>query len=156
MLTEKEIYKTEKKEIERLLIAVDETNFKIRYLKHLNSELTAVNDTQIANLLEDLSSYEYQMEEIQRKVKDKIETKAGWTHLRKMGVKFIFDPLKVIPYIKSKYSELKDKYIKVEEKLILDPLKNDIIEGIIIIKEGYTTEVQPSKFEYKITMGGKS
>jgi len=155
MLTEKEIYDTEKKEIERILILIDDNNFKIRYLRHLNSELTAINDTEIAKLTENISNYEFQMEEIQRKVKEKIETKAGWTHLRMMPIKYIFDALKVIPYLKSKYPQLVERYIKIEESLKKDNLKKDIEIGSITIEEGFTTEIQPSKFEYKITLGGK-
>jgi len=155
MLTEKELYETEKKEIERLLTYADETNFKIRLLNHTNSELTAVNDKEIEKLKGDLTSYEFQMEQIQRKVKDKIETKAGWTHLRIMPIKHIFDALKVIPYIKEKYCKSWNKYIKVEETLKKNDLKKAIEIGIINITQGYTTEVQPSKFEYKITLGGK-
>ncbi len=142
-----------KKEIEKLLIAVDEVNFKIRLLKHQNSELTAVNDKEIEKLTDNLSNYEFQMEEIQRKVGDKIETKAGWTHLRKMGLKHIFDALKVIPFIKSKYPKLIDSYIKVSETLKIDSLKKDIEAGHITIEDGYTTEAQEPKFEYKITLG---
>lgn len=156
MLTEKEVYETEKKEIERLLTYVDETNFKIRLLKHTNNELTAINDLEIGKLAGDLVSYEFQMEQIQRRVKDKIETKVGWTHLRIMPIKHIFDTLKVIPYIKEKYSKSWDRYIKVEETLKKDDLKKAIEIGIVTITEGYTTEIQEPKFEYKITLGGKS
>lgn len=138
------------KDIERLLKATDDINFKIRMLRHNNQKLTAENDESIKTKLLQLEDVELQIEEALTKSKeDAIKTKIGWAHFKVMPDQYVFGD-EAIEEIHHEYPDLVEKYIKAIESLKLNPLKKDLESGEISLKN-YTKEPQKKKFEYKFT-----
>jgi len=142
-----EIYK---ESIGKLLKETDDINFEIRLRRHKNNELTKEYDKEIEELQKRLIETEATLEKTLTESKEEaIKVKCGWTHFRIMPDKVTFTG-GAIEEVETKYPDSKEKYIKVEKSLKLNPLKKDIEEGIIEL-ENMTKEPQDKKFEYKYT-----
>jgi len=140
----------DKKDIETLIRETDDVNFRIKDLRRKNKELTAENDKNIDSLQAKLVGIEHQIEEALKESKEtSIKVKCGWTHWKILKDKVVFTD-KTIEEIETKYPAEADKYIKTEKSLKLNPLKEDIESGEIVLKE-MTIEAQEKKFEYKYT-----
>ena len=140
--------------IAKLLKETDDIVFQIRSLRHKNQELTAENDKDIEELQKMLAETEATLEETLTESKEEaIKPKCGWAHFKAMKDKVIFTDA-TITEIKTEYPDDKDKYIKVttSESLILSPIKKDLEEGVIVLKE-MTVVPQAKKLEYKYTGG---
>lgn len=149
MVTEITNYKTE---IVGLLKKTDDIKFQIKLRRHENTELTKENNEKIAKYEEELIEVGFQIKETLTNSKEEaIKVKCGWAHFKAMNDKVIFTDA-TITEIKTEYPDNKDKYIKTSESLILNPIKKDLEDGVIVLKE-MTVEKQDKKFEYKFTGG---
>ena len=141
-----------KKEIEELIKETDSINFQIRILRNDNQNLTKENNEKIKDWEDRLIKTESQIKEtLTNSKEDTIKIKCGWAHFKAMRDKIIFTDA-TITEIKTEYPNNKGKYIKTSESLILNPIKKDLEDGVIVLKE-MTVEPQAKKFEYKFTGG---
>ena len=143
-----------KESIAKLLKETDDIVFEIKSLRRDNQNATKENDIKIAEFEKKLAETEATIKETLTESKeDAIKPKCGWAHFKAMKDKVIFTDA-TITEIKTEYPDDKDKYIKVttSESLILNPIKKDLEDGVIVLKE-MTVEPQDKKFEYKFTGG---